>query len=77
MGNGVTWSVQNQSPETQFMTNGQTVTGKNVTFITSTGYVGTVFVDDLTYSKPDEVQKMIQSEVDKVTAVDNLTGGGE
>lgn len=70
----ITWQVTNQEPAQEFPTNGNPVTGKRITFTTSTGYSGTVFVPDPVYAQPDQVKEIIANEVRRVVAIHTLTG---
>lgn len=72
---GYTWSVTGQTPETQFDNQGNQTTGKNVSFtIQPSGYTGAVFIPDVLYVNTDAVRERIQTEVDAVMQVHQLSG---
>lgn len=69
MGQGtpVTWEVTNITQETKFGMNGTPIPGKNVTFKTSTGYEGTLFIADSIFTDVNAVRLAIDGEVRAVT----------
>lgn len=72
---GYTWTVTGQTPETVFDNAGNQTTGKNVSFtIQPSGYTGSVFVPDVLYNNVAAVQERIQTEVDAVMAIHQLSG---
>ena len=75
MANGVTWQVTGQSQDTVFGADNTPQSGKKVTFQTSTGYTGTIFIPDALYVNTDYVRGAIQAEVDATEAVRTLTSG--
>lgn len=70
----VTWEVTNQSQTTKFDNAGNEIPGKNVTYKTSTGYEGTVFVPDSVYGDPSNVRDIINAQVKDVAGVHGLKG---
>jgi hypothetical protein len=75
MANGsVTYEVTGVTPDTQFTGAATPVTGKRVSYSTSSGYNGAVFVPDGVFGDPSAVQAIIVGEVQQVTAVQNITG---
>lgn len=73
-GQQITWNVVSQSPTQKFDSNGNPIDGKTVTFKTSTGYEGSLFVPDPVYAQPDQVKEMILGEVKRVAAIHALSG---
>lgn len=70
-----TWTVTAQTPETVFDNNGNSTTGKQVSFtVQPSGYQGQVFIPDSVYANVEGVRERIQGEVDIVMAVHNLSG---
>lgn len=70
-----TWQVTGQTQETQFLDNGNQVTGKLVAFtVQPSGYTGSVFIPDAIYQNREAVQETIQGEVDAVMAIHTLKG---
>jgi hypothetical protein len=75
MADEYTWQVTGQVPSSQFDSQGNITTGKEVTFqISPSGYSGVVFVPDAIYVNPETVRELIQHEVDTVMAVHTLSG---
>lgn len=69
------WQVTGQQNETQFDTSGGSTTGKLVSFsILPSGYTGSLFIPDVIYQNTQAVKEMLQSEVDQIMAVHQLTG---
>lgn len=73
-GQPVTYTVKAVTPDSQFTGLNTPVAGKRVTFSTSTGYEGSVFVPDSVFSDRNAVQAMIAEEVRRVAAIQSLTG---
>lgn len=69
----VTWRVTQQMETQQPGANGRFTKGVNVTFSTSNGLSGTVFVPESSYSA-DNVRKLIAAKVAAMTSVQNLNG---
>lgn len=73
--NGYTWEVTQQIPDTQFDNQGNSTTGKTISFkISPSGYTGQLFVPDAVYANTEAVKEMLQHEVDTVMAVHTLSG---
>jgi hypothetical protein len=73
-GDPVTYTVTAVAPETQFTSTATPLPGKRVSFSTSAGYDGGVFVPDSVFSDTAAVRDLIEGEVRKVTAALALTG---
>ena len=73
-GNPVTWKVTAVAPETQFNSSATPLPGKRVSFTTSIGYDGSVFVADSIFADTHAWRKIIEDEVMKVAAAQALTG---
>ena len=76
MGNGnpVTWAVTAVAQDTQYSPTAAPIPGKRVSFSTSAGYDGTVFIPDAVFGDLDAVRQVIDGEVTKVAAAHGLTG---
>lgn len=70
----ITYRVTAVAPDTQFGAQNSIVSGKRVTFETSTGYVGSVFVPNGVFSDQTAVKGMIEGEVRLVAAAQSLSG---
>ena len=70
---GVTWRVTQQTEGMGKLPNGQFVQGVNVTFATTAGVTGTVFVAHSEYT-PDRVRQLIAEKLTTMHQVQNLTG---
>lgn len=70
----VTYRVTAVAPDTQFGAQNSVISGKRVTFETSTGYVGSVFVPNGVFGDQAAVKTMIEGEVRLVAAAQALAG---
>jgi len=73
-GESITYRVTAISPDTQFGNQNAVVTGKRVSFETSTGYNGSVFVPDGVFSDRAAVARLIEGEVRIVAAAQSIAG---
>jgi hypothetical protein len=71
---GVDYQVTALSPKIEYGSQGQPVAGKQVTFTTSTGYEGTVFVPDSVLANVDRVRAIVEDEVRTVVAAQQIAG---
>lgn len=67
------WVVQAQNQTTKLGPNNRPVDGYDITFATSTGHTGTVFVTMAQYVNVDTVRELIAAAAAQVDAVGNLT----
>lgn len=72
--NPVTWEVTAVAQDTQYSPTAAPIAGKRVSFTTSTGYAGTVFIPDSVFGDLDAVRQVIDGEVAKVAAAQVITG---
>lgn len=70
----VTWEVTDVTQETKYGLNGTPIPGKNVTFKTSTGYQGTLFIPDSVFADVTAMRQAVDGEVRAVTAAQGLSG---
>lgn len=70
----ITYRVTAVAPDTQFGAQNSVISGKRVTFETSTGYVGSVFVPNGVFSDQGAVKGLIEGEVRLVAQAQALTG---
>lgn len=70
----VTYQVTGVAPDVQFSVGGNQIPGKQLTITTSTGYTGTVFIPSSVLADLDRVRALIEDEVGKVTAVQQIQG---
>jgi hypothetical protein len=70
----VTYQVTAVVPKVEYGSQGQQVAGKSITFATSTGYEGTVFVADSILGDVDRVKAAIEAEVRIVVAAQQIAG---
>lgn len=73
-GTPVSYKVTTVTTGTQFTGSATPVTGKTVSFETSTGYIGTVFVPDGVFADQAAVRQLIESEVKLVAAAQVIAG---
>lgn len=73
MDNAITWNVTTQQETTRPDSTGRFVSGVLVTFTTSNGLSGSVFVPDAQYT-PDNVRSAIQARVEQMVGVQSLQG---
>lgn len=67
------WSVVTDVETTDLTPGGTPAKGRRITFQTTNGATGSVFVTDAQYT-PDVVRPLIQAKVDAITAIKGLTG---
>lgn len=70
----ITYKVTGVTQDSQFTGQSTPVTGKRVSFSTSSGYDGSVFVPDGVFADKDAVRRMIEGEVRIVAAAQAITG---
>lgn len=73
-GNPVTWKVTAVAPETQYNSSATPIPGKRVSFTTSIGYDGSVFIPDTVFSDVNTWRQIIEAEVMKVAAAQSVAG---
>jgi hypothetical protein len=73
-GTPVDYTVSAVVADTQYTTQGKPVPGKRVTYSTSVGYDGTVFIPDSDFANMDMVRLRIEAEVRMVAAAYGLAG---
>jgi hypothetical protein len=73
-GTPITYKVTGVTQDSQFTGASTPVTGKKVMFSTSTGYEGSVFVPDASFSDPSQVRTLIEDQVKLVAAAQAITG---
>lgn len=73
-GTPITYQVTRVNPDTQFPPGEQPVKGKQVSFTTSVGYTGQVFVPDSVFGDKAAVTKMIEAEVRLVAIASAISG---
>lgn len=71
-GVGVAWKVVTTVPTTGFDISGKAVPGRNVTYQTSTGVTGTVFIPS-TVTDTAAQKDMIGADAARATSLQNLT----
>lgn len=70
----VTWRITGVTPDTQYSQTAQPIPGKRVSFSTSTGYEGSIFVPDNVFGDKAAVAGLVAHEVQKVADVQAITG---
>ena len=70
----VVWKVTAVAQDTQYSPTATPIPGKRVSFTTSTGYDGTVFIADSVFGDLDTVRRIIDGEVMQVAAAQAVTG---
>ena len=70
----ITYKVTGVTPETQYTPTATPIPGKRVTYATSTGYDGSVFVPDTVFSDVAAVRQLIEGEITQVAAAQAITG---
>lgn len=73
-GTPITYKVTGVTQDSQFTGASTPVTGKKVSFSTSTGYEGSVFVPDASFSDASQVRALIEDQVKLVAAAQSITG---
>ena len=72
--NPVGYEVNAVTQETKYSLTGSPNPGKNVTFTTTTGYEGTLFIPDSIFGDAAAVRQAIEGEVKVVSAALAITG---
>lgn len=73
-GQPVTYQVTRITPDTQFPPGDQPVKGQLVSFTTSSGYAGSVFVPDSMFGDQAAVRQMIEAQVKLVAMAQSIAG---
>lgn len=73
-GTPVDYTVSAVVADTQYSTQGKPVPGKKVTYSTSVGYDGTLFIPDADFADAAAVRLRIEAEVRAVAAAMGLAG---
>lgn len=74
MAGGVSYQVTGISPDTSFGTDNTVIYGKRVSFNTSSGYSGSVFVPAGVFADLNATQALIEGEVRLVAAAQQIAG---
>lgn len=70
----VGYEVTGVTQETKYGPNGAPIPGKNVSFQTSSGYAGTLFIADSIFSDTNAMRLAIEGEVKAVSAAMMIKG---
>lgn len=70
----VTYQVTAISPDRQLNGQSDVVPGKRVTFKTSTGYEGTVFIPDSVFSDMNVVRQLVEAEAMLIAQAQQIAG---
>lgn len=70
----ITYKVTGVTQDSQFTGQATPVTGKRVSFTTSSGYEGSVFVPDSVFADHSAVRKMIEDQVKLVATAMGISG---
>jgi hypothetical protein len=70
----VSYTVTAVSPSVDYGPTGSQIPGKTLTFTTTTGYEGTIFIPSSVFPDLATVQAMIENEVRLVAAAQAITG---
>ena len=73
-GNPVTWEITAVAQDTQYSPSATPIPGKRVSFTTSIGYDGTVFVPNSVFGDVNALRRIIDGEVTMVAAAHGITG---
>lgn len=73
-GSTVSYEVTGVSRMTAYSATGVATPGKQVTYKTSNGYDGQLFIADADFGNPDKVRQLIEAEVKMVTVALGLSG---
>ena len=73
-GDAVTYRVTGVTRMTAYSATGVATPGKQVSYTTSNGYDGQLFVADTDFGNPQKVRQLIEAEVKMVTAALSLSG---
>ena len=70
----ISYNVTNVVPETSYGPGASPINGKRISFTTSVGYDGSIFVPDSIFGDTAAWQPIIESEIKKVAAAHAVTG---
>lgn len=70
----ISYTVSSVTPDTQYGPGATPIPGKQVAFTTSIGYTGSIFVADSIFGDTGAWRAIIESEVLKVAAAQQVTG---
>lgn len=73
-GNAVTYQVTGVSRQTAYSATGVATPGKQITYTTSNGYEGQLFIADADFGNPERVRQLVEAEVKLVSAALALSG---
>lgn len=73
-GTAVTYQVTGVTRQTAYSATGVATPGKQVTYTTSNGYDGQLFIADVDFGNPDKVRQLVEAEVRMVSAALGLSG---
>lgn len=73
-GNAVSYQVTGVTRMTAYSATGVATPGKQVTYTTSNGYEGQLFIADTDFGNAERVRQLIEAEVKMVTAALGLSG---
>lgn len=73
-GNAVTYQVTGVQRQTAYSATGVATPGKQLTYKTSNGYDGELFIADTDFGNPDKVRQLIEAEIKMVSAALGLSG---
>lgn len=71
---GISYQVTTVTPDTQYSPTSSPIPGKQVAFSTSIGYSGSIFVADSIFGDTAAWRSIIEAEVRKVAAAQQMTG---
>lgn len=73
-GNAVSYQVTGVSRQTAYSATGIATPGKQLTYKTSNGYDGQLFIADADFGNPEKVRQLIEAEIKMVSAALGLSG---
>lgn len=73
-GNTVSYQVTGVTRMTAYSATGVATPGKQITYKTSNGYEGQLFIADADFGNQERVRQLIEAEIKMVTAALGLTG---